>query len=399
MEQEHQDGDAQGESTTPTPSSPTTTTREGRQHPVDPNDLGSPSDRSREHAPDAHTSSPTHTVCSAHQGPTTQWHTGHYPRTTDTTGPQGGRMTGVQTTRRQLVDPEPDYTPSQRTDYSARATDRTASTTSRQRTMSLDLTEYSTQNTDYSHIPRRNTNNHGSPSDTSRGRAPDAYTPSPTHTVYSAQRKEPQPTQAATQWHNDHCPGTADTTGPHGQGTTGGQRPQPRLDAEQDHTSSQRTDYSGRATNRTTSTTPCRRTPSQDRTGYSAQNTDHCGTPQHKVQHHDDQDNVPGPEPQTAPLTTEATQPRAPEDHTHEAPLFVSRGTSSTALEMHSQVSTPAEAPNPPPESLPNGHDITENHEPMDLDNDPLQDSIQRVLQAAGAAHQRPTWSLYRAVN
>ena len=35
----------------------------------------------------------------------------------------------------------------------------------------------------------------------------------------------------------------------------------------------------------------------------------------------------------------------------------------------------------------------------MDLDNDPLQESIQRVLQAVTAAHQRPTWSLYRALN
>ena len=35
----------------------------------------------------------------------------------------------------------------------------------------------------------------------------------------------------------------------------------------------------------------------------------------------------------------------------------------------------------------------------MDLDNNPLQDSIQRVLQVAADAHQRPTWSLYRALN
>ena len=35
----------------------------------------------------------------------------------------------------------------------------------------------------------------------------------------------------------------------------------------------------------------------------------------------------------------------------------------------------------------------------MDLDNDPLQNSIQRVLQAAAAAHQRPTWILYPALN
>ena len=35
----------------------------------------------------------------------------------------------------------------------------------------------------------------------------------------------------------------------------------------------------------------------------------------------------------------------------------------------------------------------------MDLDSDPLQDSIERVLQVAADAHPRPTWSLYRALN
>ena len=35
----------------------------------------------------------------------------------------------------------------------------------------------------------------------------------------------------------------------------------------------------------------------------------------------------------------------------------------------------------------------------MDLDKDPLQDSIQSVLQVAAHAHQRPTWTLYRALN
>ena len=141
-EQEHQDDDAQGESTTPTQSTPTTTTtQEGGQRLADPNDLRSPSNRSRGQAPGAHTLGPTHTVYSAHQGPTTQWHTGHYPSTTDTTEPQGGRSTGERTTRGQLVDPEPDHTPSQRTDYSARAKDQIASTTSCQRTPSLDRTE------------------------------------------------------------------------------------------------------------------------------------------------------------------------------------------------------------------------------------------------------------------
>ena len=133
-----------------------------------------------------------------------------------------------------------------------------------------------------------------------------------------------------------------------------------------------------------------------------------CVSPQRPVarpptgtrpQHHDDRDNVPGSEPQTAPLATEATQPRAPEDHTHEAPLSVSSGTSCTALETRSQVSTPAEAPNPPLESLPSRLDIPANHDPIDLDKDRLQDSIQRVLQAAAAVRQRPTWSLYRALN
>ena len=168
------------------------------------------------------------------------------------------------------------------------------------------------------------------------------------------------------------------------------------MDPEQDPNPAQHTDYSDRTTNRTTSTTRCRRTPSHE---YSAQNTDHCSTPQLEAQHHGDRDNAPGPEPQTGPLVTEKTQPSAPEDHTHGAPLSVSSGTSDTAMETHSQLSTPPEAPYPPLESLPSGPDVFANHDPMDLDNDPLQESIQRVLQVAAAAHQRPTWSLYRALN
>ena len=356
MGQERQE-DAQGEPTTPTPSTPTTTaTQEGEQRPADSSDLGSPSDRSRGQAPDAHTPSPTHTVYSAHGGITTQWQTGHYPSTTDTTGPQGGRATAERTTRRQLVDPEPDFTPSQRADYSACATDRIASTTSRQRTQSLDRTEYSTQNTDYSHIPRSDTNDHDSPRDRSRGRAPDAYTSSPIHMVYRTQRKEPRFTHAGTQGHTDHCPWTADTARPQGQRASRGQRAQRRLDPEQDHTTSQRTDYSDRATQGTKSTRPRRRTRSQDRTEYSAQSTDHCHTPQHKAQHHDHWDNVPGQEPQTAPLTTEAMQARTPENHTQEASLSVSSGTSSTTLETHSKVSAPAEGTSP-----------TRNHYPVAL--------------------------------
>ena len=68
-------------------------------------------------------------------------------------------------------------------------------------------------------------------------------------------------------------------------------------------------------------------------------------------------------------------------------------------MDTHSQPSMPPEAPNPPLESLPSGLDVSTNDDPMDLDNDPQQDSIQRVLQVAAAAHQRPTWSLYRALN
>ena len=75
--------------------------------------------------------SPTHTVYSAEQEPTTQCRTGHYPGTANTTGPQGGKTKGEGTTRRQL-EPEPNQTPSQRADYSASATIRTASTTKRQ---------------------------------------------------------------------------------------------------------------------------------------------------------------------------------------------------------------------------------------------------------------------------
>ena len=142
----------------------------------------------------------------------------------------------MRTAQRHLVDPEPDHDPSQRTDYSARATDRTASTTSPQHTPRLDGTEYSTQNTDYNHIPRRDTNFLDSPSDRSRGRAPGAHTPSPTHTMYKAQQKEPRPTHATTQWHTDDCPKDGRHNGaPRGEGnrrakstaTTGGPRTGP----------------------------------------------------------------------------------------------------------------------------------------------------------------------------
>ena len=59
-------------------------------------------------------------------------------------------------------------------------------------------------------------------------------------------------------------------------------------------------------------------------------------------------------------------------------------------MEIHSQLFTPSEAPNPLLESLPSGLDVSANHDPIDLDHHPLQDSIHRVLQVAAAAHQRP---------
>ena len=93
-----------------------------------PDDLGNP--RRQEHAPGALPRSPTHTVYSAHQEPTTQWRTVHYPCTANTTGPQAGETTGDGTTGQQL-EPDPDQTPSQRTDYSAHAIDRTASNLTR----------------------------------------------------------------------------------------------------------------------------------------------------------------------------------------------------------------------------------------------------------------------------
>ena len=176
-------------------------------------------------------------------------------------------MTGVGTTRRQLQ-PEPNQTPSQHTDYSASATDQTPSTTTRQRTPSLDRTEYS-GNTDYSHMPRCDTNDLNSPYDGGRGRAPDTHTPSPTHTVCSAQREDTQHTQG----HADRCPETAGTTGPHRQREAKGQRAHRRLDPEQDPNPSQHTDYSDRTTNGTTHATPCRRTPNHDHTEDSARNT------------------------------------------------------------------------------------------------------------------------------
>ena len=151
--------------------------------------------------------------------------------------------------------------------------------------------------------------------------------------------------------------------------------------------------------NQSTNATPCRRTSSPNCTEYSAQDTDHCGLPRREAPHHDNRDIFPGREPQMETMVAEVTQPSAPEDHAHEAPLSVSSGTSDTATETHSQLSAPPEAHDPPLESLPSGLDVSANHNPMDLDNDPLQDSIQRVLQVAADAHQRPTWSLDRALN
>ena len=119
-------------------------------------------------------------------------------------------------------------------------------------------------------------------------------------------------------------------------------------DPEQDPNPSQHTDYSNRAMNQSTNATPCRRTPSPNRREYSAQDTDHCGTPHREAPHHDNRDNSPGPEPQTETMVAEVTQPSAPEDHAHEAPLSVSSGTSGTAMETQSQLSAPPEAHDPP---------------------------------------------------
>ena len=214
MEQEHQDDDARGEPATL--STPSTTTQGATQRPAGPDGLGGP--RSRKHAPGTPPPRPTHAVHSEHQEPTTHDHTNYDPGTAGTTGPLGGETIRGAATRRQ-IEPEPDQTPSRRTNYSA--TSRTASTVTRQRTPSQDRTEYS-QNTNYSHITRGST-----------------------------------------------------------------------YDPEQDPSPSQHTDYSDRTMNQSTNATPHRRTPSPDRTEYTAQDTDHCGTPQHKAPHHDNRDNSP----------------------------------------------------------------------------------------------------------
>ena len=172
---------------------PSTTTQGGTQGPAGPDGLGGPG--SREHAPGTPSPRATQRVHSKHQEPTTHNDTNYDPGTAGTTGPLGGETIRRGATQRQL-EPEPNQTPSQRTEYSA--TSRTASTVTRQRTPSQDRTKYS-QNTNYSQITRGGT-----------------------------------------------------------------------YDPEQDPNPSQHTDYSTRAMNQTTNATPCRRTPSPDRTEYSA---------------------------------------------------------------------------------------------------------------------------------
>ena len=271
----------------------------------------------------------------------------------------------------------------------------------------------------------------------SREQAPGTPPPRPTHAVHS-EHQEP-----TTHDHTNYDPGTAGTTWPLGGETIRGgatrRQLEPELDQtrsqhtnysatsrtastvtrqrtqsqdrtqysqntnyshiprggtndpEQDLNPSQHTDYSNRTMNQTINATLCRRTPSPDRTEYSAQDTDHRSTPHHEAPRHDNRDNSPGPEPQTETTVAMITQPSGPEDHAHEAPLSVSSGISGTTMETHSQLSAPHEAHDPLLESLPSGLDVSANHDPVDLENNPLQDSIQRVLQVAADAHQRPT--------
>ena len=136
MEQEHQDDDAREEPATP--STPSTTTEGEIQRPAGPDGIRSPG--SRKHAPGTPPPRPAPAIHGKHQEPTAHDHTNYDPSTADTPGLLGGKTTRGGATRRHL-EPEPDQTPSQRTDYSP--TSRTASTVTRQRTPSQDRTEYS----------------------------------------------------------------------------------------------------------------------------------------------------------------------------------------------------------------------------------------------------------------
>ena len=178
-----------------------------------------------------------------------------------------------------------------------------------------------------------------------RKQAPGTPPPRPTHAVHD---KHQGPTMHD---HANYDPGTACTTGPLGGETIQGGATRRQLEPVRDQTPSQRTDYSApsrtastvtrqrtpsqdrteysqntnyshivrggaynpeqdpnpsqhrdysdRTMNQSTNATPCRRTPSPNRTEYSAQDTDHCGTPHREPSHHDSRDNSPGPEPQT----------------------------------------------------------------------------------------------------
>ena len=325
---------------------------------------------------------------SAHRGTTTQWHTGHYPSTTDTTGPQGGSATGEGTAQRRLVDPEPDHAPSQHTDYSARPTDRTASTTPPRRTPSLHRTECSTKSTDYSHILRRDTNDLNSRSDRSRGRAPGAHTLSPTHTVYSAQLKNPDPPMQRPEGTPTTAPGGATQPGP-----TGGGQPEGEQHSD---------DWGIR-----NQTTPHRNAPTTAaETHTKPQAPHHAGVPRALTARSiapntrttatllDTRHNTTttgtmswGQNHKQGPLNMEAMRPRTQDDHRNKKHCYPCPVEHPAARWKPSLNSYPAEATNPPPEPLPSGLDIPETHELMDLDKDPLQDSIQRIPQAATGAH------------
>ena len=174
---------------------------------------------------------------------------------------------------------------------------------------------------------------------------------------------------------------------------------------------SQHTNHSDHATEYSTNGAPRRRTPRPDRTEYSTQNTIYSSTPLPPAQCHDETRD-PQQQQQVTALIIEAVKSR--DDHAHdEQRLTDSNNTSDkpsdepaakSQMSTHGSIMDVDATSDPPrrqraPPTLPSGLDI--HGGTMDLDDDPVRNSIQCVLQSAtGApAPQRPTWSLYGALD
>ena len=180
----------------------------------------------------------------------------------------------------------------------------------------------------------------------------------------------------------------------------------PTGDPQQSQHPSQHTDYSDRATDYSANaTSTCRQTPSPDRPEYSTRNTTYSTQPLPPSRCPDTRNDEQQQQQQVTALTTEAVQSQDNHTRGKQTDSCNTPDAPSDAQMIPSQTSTHSsimdvDAKNDPrrqqsaPPTLPSGLDIHDYT--MQLDNDPVWDSIQRALRLAteAPAPERTKWSL-----